>query len=198
MKGYNSKVLVQFVKENNKSQSVFDTLLKYPDFKSFQYDNIYDLKSEFKRLTKKRPVDVLNSIENDLEYGIYVKDYCKKFGYSNNNPIAVISILKILALETNSIVEFLARLEELQFFIQNNKRNTSKRVLLSTIHPSKWLEFDSVYMIDLINGDKPSSINIDLYEDGVLDALEEERRLFYVGITRAKGTLSCYIKLKKR
>jgi DNA helicase-2/ATP-dependent DNA helicase PcrA len=118
MKGYNSKVLVQFVKENNKSQSVFDTLLKYPDFKSFQYDNIYDLKSEFKRLTKKRPVDVLNSIENDLEYGIYVKDYCKKFGYSNNNPIAVISILKILALETNSIVEFLARLEELQFLFK--------------------------------------------------------------------------------
>lgn len=60
---------------------------------------------------------------------------------------------------------------------------------MSTIHPSKWLEFDSVYMIDLINGDKPSSINIDLYEDGVLDALEEERRLFYVGITRAKRNL---------
>ncbi|MBC7086856.1 MAG: hypothetical protein H5T96_00030 [Tissierellales bacterium] len=31
-------------------------------------------------------------------------------------------------------------------------------------HPSKGLEFDSVYMIDLINGDIPSSINIDLYE----------------------------------
>jgi DNA helicase-2/ATP-dependent DNA helicase PcrA len=189
MKGYISKALVQFVKENNKSESVFDTLLKYPDFKSFQYDNIYRLKSDFKRLLKRKPVSILNSIEADLEYNDYVKDYCKKFGYSYTNVKTVISTLKIIASETNSIIEFLDRLEKLQHFMEDNKRNKTNGVLLSTIHSSKGLEFENVYMIDLVDGDIPSSSSIDLHDNGNKEALGEERRLFYVGMTRAKSNL---------
>ena len=60
---------------------------------------------------------------------------------------------------------------------------------LSTLHGSKGLEYDHVYILNVNEGSIP-------YKKAVLDeAVEEERRLFYVGMTRARKTLSlCYVK----
>ena len=57
-------------------------------------------------------------------------------------------------------------------------------VTLSTIHSAKGLEWDAVFFIGLLDGVIPSSFTFDCYED-----IEEERRLFYVAITRAKDYL---------
>ncbi len=59
-----------------------------------------------------------------------------------------------------------------------------KPLVLSTIHSSKGLEWKIVYMINLAEGRMPSSRAI-----GDSEAMEEERRLFYVGCTRAKDVL---------
>lgn len=56
-------------------------------------------------------------------------------------------------------------------------------VTLTTVHSSKGLEFDTVFIVDLINDEFPSRE----YLNGEL--LEEERRLFYVAMTRAKKRL---------
>lgn len=64
-------------------------------------------------------------------------------------------------------------------------QDISGRLILSTIHGTKGLEFDVVYIIDVNNGIFPSSFCEDI---------EEERRLFYVGITRSKKKLYiCYV-----
>src|SRR5690606_289492 len=55
---------------------------------------------------------------------------------------------------------------------------------LSTFHSAKGLEFSSVFMIDLVQGTIPSD-----EDEGDLAAMEEARRLFYVGMTRAKSRL---------
>jgi DNA helicase-2/ATP-dependent DNA helicase PcrA len=60
-------------------------------------------------------------------------------------------------------------------------------VVLMTLHGAKGLEFPNVYMAGMEEGLFPSSMNI---TDDDLDELEEERRLCYVGITRAKKRLS--------
>ena len=66
-----------------------------------------------------------------------------------------------------------------QFFITN-------AVTLATLHSSKGLEFENVYIIDANEGIMP-------YKKAVLEKdIEEERRLFYVGMTRAKTSLSVY------
>ena len=66
-------------------------------------------------------------------------------------------------------------------------------VILSTIHSSKGLEYDSVYMVDVYDGRFPSSrSNIFSRSKDNADGEQEERRLFYVGITRAKNRLTLF------
>ena len=73
-----------------------------------------------------------------------------------------------------------------------------KKVILSTIHSSKGLEYDSVYMVDVYDGRFPSSIpNIFSRSKDNADGEQEERRLFYVGITRAKNRL-CLFDIKDK
>ncbi len=65
------------------------------------------------------------------------------------------------------------------------KANDEERpITLSTIHSAKGLEWDTVFMMGLVEGVLPSSFALDNE-----DEIEEESRLFYVGITRAKNRL---------
>ena len=64
---------------------------------------------------------------------------------------------------------------------------------LSTIHTSKGLEYDSVYMVDVYDGRFPSSRpDIFCRSKDSANGEQEERRLFYVGITRAKNHLHLF------
>lgn len=190
MKGYISKASLQYIMTKDSSISVFDRLVTFPEFRSFQVENIRNLKRDFKILVKKKPYQAISFIEKELEYDKYLRDNCKSFGYSYDNIKSILSYLKIIAKDSISIIDFIARLDEVQNKIEKAKFNKNKNaVVLSTIHSAKGLEFDNVYMIDLVDGEFPSSSSIELFESGNSSAIEEERRLFYVGMTRAKEVL---------
>ena len=82
-------------------------------------------------------------------------------------------------------------METLKEIIQNKTNTEDSNFILSTIHGSKGLEYDNVYMIDVQDGLFPEEIPQDLkhadWEE--IEKYEEERRLFYVGVTRAKNNL---------
>ena len=63
--------------------------------------------------------------------------------------------------------------------------------ILSTIHGSKGLEYDNVYLMDVQDGIFPEKVLTDTKntDEESLNIYEEERRLFYVGTTRAKNNL---------
>ena len=66
------------------------------------------------------------------------------------------------------------------------EKRTENAVLLATMHSSKGLEFETVFVIDVCEGVTP-------YKKAIKDSeLEEERRLFYVATTRAKTHLYLY------
>ncbi|MGN0676786.1 MAG: ATP-dependent helicase [Ruminococcus sp.] len=76
-------------------------------------------------------------------------------------------------------------LEEVALYSEADRDNsTSDRVVLMTVHSAKGLEFDNVFIVGLEDGLFPSSRSFDDNDD-----LEEERRLAYVAITRAKKQL---------
>lgn len=76
----------------------------------------------------------------------------------------------------------------------DNVEEGNNRVLLMTIHSAKGLEFSHVYMTGMEDGIFPSYMTIVSDDQG---EIEEERRLAYVGITRAKEDLTlCYAKMR--
>lgn len=64
-------------------------------------------------------------------------------------------------------------------------------LVLSTVHSAKGLEFDAVHVIHAADGNFPSDMSL-----GTPEGLEEERRLFYVAITRARRNLAVYVPLR--
>ena len=98
--------------------------------------------------------------------------------------------LAIFAQQFESVEEFLtqmALLTNVEAEEDQPADRDDERIRLSTIHQAKGLEFDVVFVIMMCDGLFPSARSIESDEDG--DALEEERRLFYVAITRARNEL---------
>jgi DNA helicase-2/ATP-dependent DNA helicase PcrA len=166
--------------------SVYDAVEGQMQYlKERQRDRADDFRSVMSRVGKSKASDAISILLNSG-----YEDYLRK----NHLDGGKIEILSILAKQEPDIQRFLDRLVELERLIQKgfySKANNA--VILSTIHSSKGLEYDSVYMVDVYDGRFPSSRpNIFSRSKDNADGEQEERRLFYVGITRAKNKLSLF------
>lgn len=156
--------------------SIFEALQRQMEYlKAFQQDQAQDFKALIKPLQNMTPIQALAHIcENG--YGDYLDE--NQFGYCN------LELLEILAEQENSLPGFLARLDALEQVYK--QKAAGGGIVLSTIHSSKGLEFDTVYLMDAYDGILPGSNE----NDKKLAAdYQEERRLFYVAATRAKNRL---------
>ena len=93
-----------------------------------------------------------------------------------------------IAKNVDSYEEFIGRLKYLDELLREPTKSTSS-LTFSTMHSAKGLEFDRVFIIDLTSGILPSSRSIERLDRGIYNDYEEERRLFYVALTRAKEEL---------
>jgi DNA helicase-2/ATP-dependent DNA helicase PcrA len=121
-----------------------------------------------------------------MGYGDYLRD--------NNMDENKLFILEMLARGEKTIPDFLERLETLRTTLTERKEDYRANFILSTIHSSKGLEYDEVVLMDVINGVFPSRIIKDFKTASVQEKrdYEEERRIFYVGLTRAKEKLTLF------
>lgn len=129
-----------------------------------------------------------------------VNDIARKLSTSDDK----MEIIQFLAKSEPSIPAFISRLDYLEKVMTGDQVCSAENpVILSTIHSSKGLEYDSVYLVDIYDGKFPSDREsyFTMSKDSS-DLTQEERRLFYVGITRTKNLLtlihikernSCYI-----
>ena len=113
----------------------------------------------------------------------------RKYAQDHGLDIGKVELLKALAVHEDSIVHFLQRLQQLPALIQSYKCTDDEPIILSTIHSAKGLEFDAVYLVDVYDGCLPHITKEDVQDREQLKSYEEERRVFYVGITRAKNEL---------
>ena len=93
------------------------------------------------------------------------------------------ALLEMLAEREPNIKKFIKRLESLPELIETKSSDAPNAVTLSTIHSSKGKEYDTVFLLDVFDGIIPSTQNINN------QYYQEERRLFYVALTRAKNNL---------
>lgn len=155
------------------------------------------LKTHLKNMLKESPSKALYRIETPLGYGEYLE--------RNSIDANKLFILKMIAYNEVSLTSFLGRLEYLQDILKNSKPDYNCPFILSTIHSSKGLEYDRVYLMDVCDGVFPNKVvrSSNYSTPQEIKQFEEERRLFYVGMTRAKNDLnifklgddaSCFIK----
>lgn len=125
-------------------------------------------------------------------------EYLEGHGYGqymqkNNLSRTGFEILLLLADENPVVPEFMARLEQLRSLTSENVRDAKTGIILTTAHSSKGLEYDSVYLMDVYDGQFPATMpkNEPGRKDN-MDKEQEERRLFYVAMTRAKNHLTVF------
>lgn len=98
-------------------------------------------------------------------------------------------ILEALGAQEPDPGRLLERLEELRAVVQRGSTDETCPFVLSTIHSSKGLEYERVILMDVADGLLPKFLPDEDASAEELDAYEEERRLFYVGMTRAREEL---------
>ena len=146
--------------------------------------NVRSLRTHFRNIAMEPPVKALNRIDKYMGYGDYLKD--------NNIATNKLFILKMLAKKEKTIPGFLERLDLLRKILTEKREDYKAKLILSTIHSSKGLEYDNVVLMDVINGVFPGKMikNFKSATPQEKRDYEEERRIFYVGITRAKDNLT--------
>lgn len=191
MNAYLSKVQLQYIKDKYNGINLFDTLIQIPNLEPYKLKTLRKVKSSFEYLSKLRPELAIEFIEDELNYKSYLTEHCKKNNLSLEAQNKTIDILKVLAAGTDSLVSFIDRLNDLKKVLYTAANNKNPHALkLFTMHGSKGLEFDHVYIVDLDDHIFPSKYATDCMDKGDLSLYEEERRLFYVALSRAKSKLS--------
>lgn len=149
--------------------------------------NLANVKRKLIHLRKLHLDKKISYIYTYLGYGTYIDTFSKKYYELIYNKDLYIESLINFTKDLKSLDEFH---EKIRKYEKMNQKLTSSNLILSTIHRSKGLEYDNVFIIDLVKNEFPM-----LREDE--NNLEEERRVFYVAMTRAKENLYL-LSLKKR
>lgn len=196
--GYISKQQVEFLKSINNQESVFDNLLNHLNLEAYQIKQLIKCKTEFQRIKTMKPREAIGVIRKNLGYEKAIAQISERLGFSKENLTGILNTLERIADKQETLPDFAKRLKHLEAVIESSKFNKNKNaVTLSTFHSSKGLEFDRVYMIDLVNGIIPSHEDIDEFKNKRIEKMEESTRLFYVGMTRARKHLEL-ISYKKK
>lgn len=172
--------------ENSETKgNVFDAFIRTVDLQDRQIKKLQAYKKGYEVIPEMRPMRVIQLIRNDLGYEAALKSRAEKFGFRIEHLLGILDTLEGIATPMRTMVEFANQLKELEQAVQTAKFNPPENALtLSTFHSAKGLEFRRVFMIDLQKGIIPSE-----EDEGDEATLEEARRLFYVGMTRAKERL---------
>lgn len=186
---YISKPMMKFCQADNWKDSLINAFAAFPGLQDFQRKSFEKLKYEFGAISRMYPKDAINYIEKVLDYNKYLHDSCDKAHASYEKQHDIIETMECIAAGCLTVETFLERIEELKAIIKERSFvQKGAAITLTTIHSAKGLEFDNVYMIDLINREIPG-FNQESMKEDMLPELEEERRLFYVAVTRAKKCL---------
>lgn len=171
------------------SEIAFDVWLSLYEEQPWIAERIEKLEADLILMSRMNPFAIINYVRNGVGYEEYLEEYAD---YHNQKVEELIDVLDELAESTRGFATFdewlnyIKNYQEKMRQISQMKNQMEQGLTLSTLHSAKGLEFKKVIIIDVNEGITP-------YKKAKKDdELEEERRLFYVGMTRAKEELCLF------
>lgn len=163
----------------------FENIVKIYQEKDYIFNNILKFENDLKKIRKQITALAIRYIRISVGYNEYLINYCKEHGVDYDEVSEILDLLEEEAILYKDINEFLKHIdiEKEKEKKQEKNENYNDYVNLMTFHTSKGLEFKVVFIIDANDGLIPHKKSIRN------DDIETERRLFYVGMTRAKDIL---------
>ncbi len=164
----------------------FDAWKDFYRTQGWMIQRLEKLRTDLDVISKMRPYSAINYIRRAVAY----EDYLEEFASSRKIPKEeLLDVLDEIQEDAKGFASFAAWFSHMEDVKREwkeqfgEKKTADSAIRLSTLHASKGLEFDTVFIVDVNEGIIP-------YKKAVLDQeMEEERRMFYVGMTRAKNRL---------
>lgn len=164
-----------------------DSVRDYYEDKNWVLERIEQLEYDLSMLSRMSPFAAVNYIRRGIGYEDYLKEYADQRRIKPEELIDILDEIQESARDFKSYDAWFAHMEgykeELKRQAAENKEHKRDSIMIATMHSSKGLEFKAVFIVDANEGITP-------HKKATLAAdLEEERRLFYVAMTRAKELL---------
>lgn len=167
---------------------------------AFQERKLKKLLPVLRTIPSLSPLTAIETVEKELGY----QDFVKKRGNEGNQldkGSDDMRDLKVAAKRFTSLQEFLDHADHMTAMNREIKKMSKEKndsITLSTIHRAKGLEYRVVYIPGAVDGSLPHDFSLEAYRNGDEGQLEEERRLMYVAITRAREQLYLSVPTKRR
>lgn len=180
--------------------SLLEALSKVKTGFAFQETRLKKIPALLASLKQKQPVDAISVIEKELGF----QEFIKKRGNEGNQwdkGSDDIRDLKVVAKKFTSIIDFIAHTDHMTAMNTEMKKqymHTDNTITLSTIHRAKGLEYKTVYILGAVDGSIPHDYALEAQRNNDPAPLEEERRLLYVAMTRAKEELFISIPMQTK
>ena len=142
---------------------------------------IEELLFHIKKISELSCYDSIKYIRKIIGYDNFIKEFCDTKKINAKWLFEILDELQESARNFFDLQHFILYAED--FAVNMKSNNISVGVTLTTMHSAKGLEFDTVYLVSAVEGLIPHEKSISEQE------IEEELRLFYVGLTRAKNNL---------
>ena len=170
----------------------WEHMLTYYQDKGYVCDRIEKLQYDLKMLGRMGPLAAVSYIRHVIGYDDYLREYARFRRMKDEELFEVLGELEESARSCRTYEDWFAYVDRYREEMEQMRRRQQEvkdGVQLTTMHSSKGLEYEQVFILDAAEGITP-------YKKAVLDTdLEEERRMFYVAMTRAKKELTvCYAK----
>lgn len=170
------------------NKNVFESLYEM-DLEDYRIETLVQKEKQLKHIRKLSLDKKISYIYKYMDYKSYITNFSKKYREEVVNKDLFVESMVNFTKNLDTIEDFYNKKEKLEKRLSSSNAD----LILSSIHKSKGLEYDNVFVINMVKNEFPIIVD----NEDIGKKIEEERRVMYVAMTRAKKNLHL-LTIKKR
>ena len=172
------------MKGEMQKKTVLERLMEYYSSRDERIvENLKILHNHLSKIKRLSPYTAVQYVRKVMRYEAFIAECFHNSLERKDEAMEMLEWLTEEAKEQEDLFEWIGQFQKAEQTLASDSQNLNGKITLMTIHGAKGLEFDYVILPDVNERNYPHGVLLDQ------KALEEERRIFYVGMTRAKKEL---------